>query len=391
MARVIISSGHTSDNPGVVENGLREYDLARKIAKYVLKYTRQSGIISLATPPNLDLAGRIQWINSTGYNTQTNDIAIEIHINDGGNSGIEGWFLGDGQNRSQELTEKVVASLTGEINLPSVGVKSEFQHPMGAISFINAVLPIGSVIECGFIDNQNDIAILRDEAGLDKMGRGIAKGILKYFKIETEIAPQEQNQQAYNATNTGMANRVNYGGGNTNNFPGGAGTSPNVAPAPTNETAFLPREERKTMIIQNYAKILGREPSDNDLNYFLNIGIREDDLIKKMVNSQEHVDLVKARQEVLTTRIKMNNEQTELMQLRTQSAEYQTIIDGLNASIVQKNEALTRLQQRIRELEQSKNFPTTGGKDKTPSKSSGKKYKGNFSDRIFKVFSDILE
>ena len=578
MARVVISSGHTSDNPGVVANGLREYDVARKIARYTLKYVRQCGIISLSTPPNMDLAQRIQWINSTGYTAESNDIAIEIHINDGGKSGIEGWYYGDGQNASQDMTNKVVDSLITQINLPNIGVKSEFQHEMGSISFIHEVYPISCVIECGFIDNPTDAALLKDEVSLDKMGQGIAKGILKYFNVDVEIVPipvqnfqpqiqpqaqpqtqpqvqvqpqvqsqfqtqptyqtqaqtmiqpQEMtqpanvqpnynNNQAYvynppipiinpiasntqtgmninnnlnpglmnnpmgsstnpyqntgpffnnnNSTNsnygasdnsffnTGYANpqtspnnspvnnfsntgsgtgttsnfgtnnglnnlanpgfqqnpaqtvnvaKTNFGNsGYNNNYPSnqipsagqGNYSNYNTPAAPVSKRSastkapFLTRDERKTMIVNNYVKILGREPNENDLNYFLNIGIREDDLVKKMMDSQEHADLVKARQEILGIRTKMDEEQNELMELRTNKEEDTIIIEGLNQSIIQKNAALNDQAQRIRELEQSKNAQSTKGKSSPVP--PGKKYKDNFPNRVFKAFSDILE
>ena len=67
MARVIISSGHSSANPGSVANGLREVDIARQIAKATLKYLRMQGVISLSVPPEMELLQRIEWINGTGY------------------------------------------------------------------------------------------------------------------------------------------------------------------------------------------------------------------------------------------------------------------------------------------------------------------------------------
>ena len=144
------------------------------------------------------------------------------------------------------------------------------------------------------------------------------------------------------------------------------------------------------MIIDTYAKILSRDPNDNDLNYFLNTGIREDELIKKMVDSQEHADLVKARQDVITSKQKMNEEQNELLTLRSKSIESDTIVRGLNGSIEQKNKAITELYQRIKELEQQKDSSTSTQK-KSATSSQKKKYSGNLSDRVFKAFSDILE
>jgi len=469
MARVILSSGHTSDNPGVIAYGLREYDLARKIAKFALKYIRQAGIISLSTPPNLDLAQRIGWINNTGYNAGSNDIAIEIHINDGGKRGIEGWFAQDGNNPSAKLTNLIVDNICQDLSLPSQGVKSEFQHEMGSISFIHEVTAIGCVMECCYIDNADDAMILGNDNSLEKIGRSIAKGVITYFGLNIELPevaqasamsaqPQQIQQNTFNQPTSGynqpiahqqpvrsyqpttypqssvmsqpttmsqptvmsqpyampqQYNTYNQGQGpisadqqlqqyqnyqapvqptNTPTYqtpsyrapsgPGQAGS--------TGKTGFLPREERKQMIIDTYAKVLGRDPNDNDLNYFLNTGIREDELVKKMVDSQEHADLVKSRQDVITSKQKMNEEQNELLTLRTKSLESDTITRGLNGSIEQKNKAITELYQRIKELEQQKD-PPAGTQKKSTSTSQKKKYRGNLSDRVFKAFSDILE
>jgi thymidylate synthase len=152
----------------------------------------------------------------------------------------------------------------------------------------------------------------------------------------------------------------------------------------------LPREDRKEMIIRNYARILGRDPNENDLNYFLNTGIREDELLKKMVDSQEHADLVKARQEVITAKMKMTAEGNELMTLRSKSLESDTIIKNLNDTLIRKNEAIYELNKKVKELEQKSAQSSTKEK-KTTSTTPKEKYKGNFSDRVFKAFSDILE
>jgi hypothetical protein len=520
MARVIISTGHTSDNPGVISFALREYDLARKIGKFALKYIRKAGIISLATPPNLDLAQRIEWINNTGYNAGSNDIAIEIHINDGGRRGIEGWFGQDGNNPSEKLTKDVVNSICQDLGLSSQGVKSEFQHEMGSIAFIHEVAPIGSIVECCYIDNPEDAAILSNDFDLERIGRGIAKGVINYFALDIELpevmmggmigggnaatvaedvqpagysqpvgtysepagtysqpANYQQPGATYAQPNAFQQPATNYSQpaatyqrpvtsyqpitypqATTYQQPGGyqqsasaqqpttyqqpasaqqtpayqqlqqyqnyqtptqqgastqQRTSPqqgSVTPAGTGaattqpKAGFLPREERKEMIIKSYAKVLGRDPNENDLNYFLNTGIREEELLKKMVDSQEHSDLVKARQEVITSKLKMSEEQNELMALRTKSLESDTIINGLNDSLAQKNAAITELNKRVKILEQQQNSPQgsgtgtftgTGAGGKTGKNSvsttSKNKYKGNFSDRVFRAFSDILE
>lgn len=444
MPRVIISSGHTQNNPGVIANGLQEYEVARKIAKLALKYIRLNGIISLSTPPNLDLSQRIEWINRTGYMETTNDIAMEIHINDGGKRGIEGWYKGDGQNQSQQIVDNVVQSICAETGLPNQGSQSEFTHELGSISFIHEINPIGCIIECGYIDNDEDALFLKDDKNLDVLGKGIAKGVLKYFQLEyrefpiggTQIVQQPAEQMTQPASvqapvttispqNNFDINEIDDDLDDYDDFnlpsvpPAGtptmpvmptppaiptpvqsipAGTptypsyntytppAPNMPPVNNTYNALPSRDERKQIISRNYIKILGREPNQNDLNYFLNIGIREDELLRKMVDSQEHADLVKARQEVITIKKEQAEQIAELQDLRANSEDSRNIIESLNLSINQKNIALTKLQFDIKELQQKQQE-----KMQIKKTSKKKKYKVSFLDKVFKAFSDILE
>ncbi len=435
MPRVIVSSGHTSQNPGVVANGLSEYELARKIAKYALKYIRINGLISLSTPPNLELAQRIDWINKTGYAKATNDIAIEIHINDGGKRGVEGWYQGEGNSPSLDVTSRIVEAICTETNLPNQGIKSEFEHELGSISFVHEVYPIGCVIECGYIDNPDDAEFLKDEKNLDLLGKGLAKGVLKFFNLDFREAvepvptvpqpqapppviptPKVETSKPYDTTLETQSDDydkddfdpdldddyydIEEEDQNKNDTtlksvptitpPPPPTSYPStynpVQPTPQTYTPLPSREERKQMVINNYTKILGREPNQNDLNYFLNIGIREDELIKKMIDSQEHVDLVKSKQELTSLKEEHKKVLSELNDLKAQSEDSQGIIENLHSSIDQKNIALTQLQYEIKELQQKLiSSPKISGS------SNNKKYEGSFTDKVFKAISDILE
>lgn len=497
MPRVIISSGHTTSNPGVVFNGLQEYDLARKIAKYALKYIRLNGIISLSVPPNLELPQRISWINKTGYLRETNDIAIEIHINDGGKSGLEAWYEGEGENPSQGIAKIVTAGLSQETGLPIVGIHSEYTHELQSIAFVHELKPYSMVIECGYIDGDADF--LKEEANLEKCGRGIAKGILNYFGLEyrevpvgqaslisnpqqqtpQQPAPQQQSLAAQQAPQQPMAQQFqapqqpvaqpvqpnqqvvnspaptktptlktqsdnyydeefddydDFDDYDWNKNPAPQQVQPNqivkppTTPVVNNQPqtannalnsfankpsyqqpvaanngfnnqyaapngnkssgAFPTREERKEMIIRNYQKLLGREPNQNDLNYFLNIGIKEDELIKKMVDSQEHLDLINGKEELVKIKESYSQDKAELEKLRALTEDQKTIMDQYNQAIDQKNTALGKLENDLRELQQKQHSEPKVAKKVSTAKSN---YKGTFTDKFFKAISDLLE
>lgn len=417
MPRVIISSGHTSTSPGTEANGLREVDLARKIARSVLPQLRGNGVIALAVPPELDLASRIEWINKTGFNEDNDDLALEIHINDGGKRGIEIWYEGEGGNKSEAAAKVILQETVAESALPAVGARSEYDHELGSLAFIHETNTISALIECGYIDNEEDAKFLKEDSNLELLGKGIAKGILKYLKIEykepqqavtkipaaqvpapastTKVAKPRFNPYAMPPVSSNAPIIDDFGmspGNGFNSFAGG-GFGQGVTPGggmqrPGAFPAMPSREERKEFISKNYVKILGREPNQNDLNYFLNIGITEDQLIKKMIDSQEHADLVKSRQEVLRVKKKYNEQQEELQRLRAKANDQEKIISQLQQSIEQKNTSLSDLQSRItnlQKIEAARSISANGADEKAV------KYRGTFLDRLFRVFSDLFD
>jgi len=290
MPRAILSSGHTSADPGSKANDLVEYELSRKISRAVLPYLRQHGIITLSVPADLDLLKRIEWINKTGYDETNNDVAIEIHINEGGKSGIESWYEGEGDSNSKKLSDILVKSITTESGLPDQGSKSEYEHEIGSIAFLHDVNSITTLVECGYIDNEADAKFLKDDKNIDKLAKGVAKGVLEYFGVPFRDLPQGSPPVVARpnpSTPTPPVNQFQQTSMPANNFqmpsynPGGMqGFDSNLPPSQP-AGGFMSRDDRKKMVNEMYTKILGREPTQNDLNYFLNIGISEQDLLKR--------------------------------------------------------------------------------------------------------------
>lgn len=397
MPRAIISSGHTKQDPGSKANGIVEYELARDIAKEVVEQLRQQGIITLIVPADLDLLKRIDWINGTNYEESNNDIAIEIHINEGGKSGIETWFEGEGESKSKQLAEAILESTSHETGLAKQGAKSEYDHEIGSIAFLHDIHMVTTLVECGYIDNEDDVKFLKEEGNIKKLAKGIVLGILKYFNIGYKESSTTNKfipttPQTATPSTTGTYPTIHnmpsqpqtYNHNYTNPSP-----AVGIPPSSPKPAGFMSREDRKKMINDLYVKILGREPNQNDLNYFLNMGINEQDLITKMINSQEHVDLVKSRQEVIKAKEELNNSKTELITLRTSTEDQRVIINNLHTLIAQKNQALAQMQQTLQL--QNAHLQNTSQVPQVNTRSTEYKYKGTFLDKLFKAFSDLFE
>jgi hypothetical protein len=385
MARIIISAGHTNQDPGTTINGLREVDLTRAIVKKLIPYLRTNGLITLSIPPDMPLDKRISWINGTGYREDLNDIAIEIHVNDGGKSGFEFWYRGQNSQKSKQLADDVMGCVTDATGLPNQGVKSEFEHEFGSLAFISNTNTVSVLLECLYLDNPDDLAKLKDENELEKIAKGLAKGVMKYLNVEfkeptiSNFSPQTQQQpsQAPTIQNTYP---------NTSMSP----IQPYSPPTPTYnstanpaETDNLTREQRKNMIYSIYQKILGREPTQNDLNYFLNISITEPKLIQRMIDSQEHLDMVNASLEAKSLKQTTSTSQIELTRTKAELEDNKVILEKLKILLQQKNLYLSKMRSQLTKVSKMRgNF--------RPSNSGSTQYKGSLAERFFNFFSGIL-
>lgn len=409
MPRVLISAGHTNQDPGTVIDGIREVDLTRQIAQAITKELRQSNIITLAVPPNLDLANRIQWINQTGYNEESGDVCLEVHINDGNKQGIEAWFK-DQNEKSEKFTKAVVDSVVKELNWTNQGVNNEKKHPFGSLAFLDNTKPISTLVECGYLDNDKDREFLKDSSNIEKLAKALANGIKNFLNQSsnkqeetTTLATRPQTTPA--STNTPVQTtpqpapspspytppsprQMGGGFGSQYNYPSSSGSSfggPRTTPSQMSggsSTGYMSREERREMIQNNYIKILGREPSQSDLNYFLNIGIVEDQLIKKMVDSQEHADLVKSRQEIIKTKEQFINHKNELMGLRAKVNDQKGIIKNLNLLLIQKNKAIQELNQKLQMSSKKNNSSSIVKEEPAPPKSLQQRILDYFSEKF---------
>jgi hypothetical protein len=371
MARIIVSAGHTKADPGSSHGDLKEADLTRAIAKKIIPHLRASGVITLSVPPDLDLSKRIEWINGTGYAAKYNDVAVEIHINDGNKTGYEFWFGGEEEAKSQKLAEGIMDTLKEDTKLPSQGIHNHTKHEYGSLAFIEQTNTISVMLECLYIDNEEDIKRLKDESFVDKMSESIAKGILKYLKIDFKKAPE-------NTTNQSPTQQTTQENQNNTSQP------------PSQFGAYPPRKhmskaEREEMIINMYQRILGRNPNQNDMNYFLNIGIDEDGLLKRMVNSQEHLDILQAAQQYYMMRTKFETQSYDITRLQVESRDKDIMVHNYKQLLHQKNQHISRLNAQ---LQQYTGRP--GNKNGPPNSPQKKQYKGTIGDRIFHFFSRIL-
>lgn len=361
MPRLLISAAHTLENPGEVFGDLREANITRKILKKTLPYLDSHKIEYQAVPLDLQLLKRIDWIKETGYSRELGDIFLEIHVNDGGKRGIEGWFEGAASpdNNSKAFADSIVEGICKITGYQNQGVKSEYEHELGSLIILNQSNVISTAIECLYIDNSDDIQILKDESKLDELAKAIADSVNEYI---VNVAPKlKYTTKALPTFNGGRAPVPSFTSPSpfapqASKTTGFAGNSPlpsfNNQASSFNSTApnkpiLMDREERKEMIKKVFLKVLGKEPNQNDLNYHLNTGVAEMELLKKLVEGDDHAKLVKEALEFKELNDKVNRLNAEIDQLKANNQDNKAMYNSMNQLLEHKNLLIARLHQEL--------------------------------------------
>lgn len=173
--KVFIGVGHGGTDPGAVANGLKEKDLNLAIALACRDELQRHGVtvgMSRTKDENDALTEEIKECNAFKP-----DLALDIHNNAGGGDGAEA-FYHYGGGKGKTLAENVLAEIV-KIGQNSRGAKIK-KNAQGKdyFGFIRQISAPAVIVECAFVDNKKDIAIIDTSAEQKKMGVAIAKGVL---------------------------------------------------------------------------------------------------------------------------------------------------------------------------------------------------------------------
>ena len=176
MSKVYIAPGHGGADPGAIGNGLKEKDLNLSIGKYCAEYLKAQGVtVKMSRTKDIDpgLNNRAREANAWGA-----DLVCEIHINAGGGDGAEVYYSIVG-GKSKTMAQNIEAEIK-KIGQNSRGIKTK-KNANGEdfLGIIRMTKAPAVLVECAFIDNKKDIAIIDTKKEQKTMGEAIAKGILK--------------------------------------------------------------------------------------------------------------------------------------------------------------------------------------------------------------------
>ena len=191
MAKIYVGIGHGGSDPGAVANGYKEKDLTLAIGRAcydeLVRHSVQAKI-SRTTDKYMSVNEKVKESDSFGA-----DFCLDIHINAGGGDGCEVYYHHSG-GKSKQLADNINEALKA-IGQNSRGLKIKMNSKGNADYFgiIRDTKASAVLVECGFIDNKNDLAQFDTAEEQKKLGIAIAHGILKQCGIAVKSQEVENN------------------------------------------------------------------------------------------------------------------------------------------------------------------------------------------------------
>lgn len=181
---VVIDPGHGGKDSGAIGvDRSMEKTWALKTAQRVEGLLRQQGyqvIMTRTRDEYIQLAERARIANDANA-----DIFLSIHFNSGGSEkprGVEVLYASENNvslkkqaGDQRRLANEVLKSVLKETGMSSRGVKNRPELAVLRLTKMNAAL-----VEGGFMSNPDEMDIIKSDAYLDKLARGIFNGIVNF-------------------------------------------------------------------------------------------------------------------------------------------------------------------------------------------------------------------
>lgn len=191
---VVIDAGHGGIDAGAVANGIEEKNLNLQIALKLQEYIEQSGGVAILTrdsdestqdpnrSANISQKKSDLMERKAAMEKYDADIFISIHMNKFEQSKYKGAqvFYADNGEESRLLGESIQQSLKDTLN--DGNEREAKKSGTGIYILKNASVP-SALVECGFLSNPEEAALLQQQEYQQKVAWAIYIGIVKYFLV----------------------------------------------------------------------------------------------------------------------------------------------------------------------------------------------------------------
>ena len=185
---IVIDPGHGGEDDGVTKEDILEKDINLVIAKMVQQKLTEAGYTVVMTRTGDETVSREDRVANA--NNLHADLFVSIHQNmmssDSSVRGAETWFSEDSE-KAKELARDVQENLILQTDAKDRGIKSGQEMYITENTQMPAV-----ILECGFLSNEEECALLTSTEYQQKVAQGIADGIIQF--LEEADLPASQYQ-----------------------------------------------------------------------------------------------------------------------------------------------------------------------------------------------------
>lgn len=171
--KIIIDPGHGGSDPGAV-NLVREGDFNLAMAESILESIKRMGGDGVIIARNTSLAGAISEAKNFGPNA----VLISIHANAGGGTGYECFYAEGFYKGATKALVDAVHKAYAVSGLRDRGIKADTTTRHKRLGILRDTPMSAVLIECGFVDNASDAALLNDPGFRARMGEALAKALM---------------------------------------------------------------------------------------------------------------------------------------------------------------------------------------------------------------------
>ncbi|WP_404351697.1 N-acetylmuramoyl-L-alanine amidase [Sutcliffiella horikoshii] len=187
---VVLDAGHGYSTPGKrTPDGMKEYEFNRVVAQYAkAELEKYEGVRTMFTHSDSRDVPLVERTNAA--NKADADVLVSIHANAFGNGGwntVQGieTFSWDGHSpNGDRLASIIQAELIAATKRPNRG------HKRANFRMVREFKRAAALVECGFMTNQAEAALLKADAYRKICAVAIATGVAKYLGLKRKPEPK---------------------------------------------------------------------------------------------------------------------------------------------------------------------------------------------------------
>ncbi|MBQ8299026.1 MAG: N-acetylmuramoyl-L-alanine amidase [Clostridia bacterium] len=191
---IVVDAGHGEPDGGAVSaNGVKESDLNLMIAKKLRDKLKEENFNVVMTRENENNVADSTMQNSSIREIKTADLnnrvkiangsdallLVSIHMNKFQDSKYRGWqtFYSQNSEKGKLLAESIQESIKESVEIEN----NRTALKIDGIKIIDKSTIPAVIVECGFLSNPEECALLQNDEYQEKLAEGIKSGIEKYL------------------------------------------------------------------------------------------------------------------------------------------------------------------------------------------------------------------